>query len=117
MMGNAIGGTNYADIDQYRQAEGTRGRSGNDFTPIQPPQPPQPTYHPRHAVATHPDFRTPRQTEAAYLQPIKYRNNNFKLSDYVGSGAVRSLLFAGVMVAIVCGVLASQGVFKGIDSN
>ncbi len=105
---------NLADPDQYYQGGGTRDRCGN---PIMPIQPPQPSYNPRNAVATSPDFRAPRPTETRYLSPIRYRNNNFRLSDYVGSGAVRSLLFAGVMVAIVCGVLAATGTFKGIDSD
>lgn len=104
---------NYADINELNRIQGREDRCGNPITPIQPPQP---SYNPRNAVATHPDFRTPRQTEAA-LPEIRYRNNNFRLSDYVGSGAVRSLLFAGVMVAIVCGVLAATGTFKGIDSD
>lgn len=105
---------NYADPDQYYQGGGTRDRCGN---PIMPIQPPQPSYNPRNAVATSPDFRTPRQTEAAHLPQIRYRNNNFRLSRYVGSSCICSLIFAGVMVAIVCGVLAARGTFKGIDSN
>ncbi|HBF07144.1 MAG TPA: hypothetical protein DHW71_12410 [Gammaproteobacteria bacterium] len=116
-MANVTGGVrvaNFSDPDNLYINGGTRGFSGNDFTPIQQPRP---IYNPREVVATSPDFRAPRQTETRYLSPIRYRNNNFRLSDYVGSGAVRSLLFAGVMVAIVCGVLAATGTFKGIDSN
>lgn len=105
---------NYADINELNRIQGREDRCGNPITPIQPPRP---IYNPREVVATSPDFRAPRPTETRYLSPIRYRNNNFRLSDYVGSGAVRSLLFAGVMVAIVCGVLAATGTFKGIESN